>query len=76
MNYERDIDISGIRKGDRPDKAPTPRPAMNRPIVIWTIEYVVAVWIATPIVNIADHKRMEPRRPMLSVVNACAREPL
>lgn len=49
---------------------------MNRPTVIWTIEYVVAVCIATPIVNIADHKRMEPRRPMLSVVNAWASEPL
>ena len=49
---------------------------MNRPIVIWTMEYVVAVWIITPMVNTTVHMRMEFRRPTLSVVSDCAREPL
>ena len=46
---------------------------MNRPIVIWTMEYVVAVWIITPIVNTTVHMRMEFRRPTLSVVSDCKR---
>ena len=59
-----------------PERAPTPNPATNLPIVICTIEYSVPVWTATPTVKIADHKRMDPRRPNLSEVKACARAPL
>lgn len=53
-----------------PDIAPTPRPAMKRPIVICTIENVVPVCIAVPTVNMADQMIIDPRRPNLSAVNA------
>ena len=35
----------------------------------------MAVWIAVPTVKIADHMRMEPRRPKRSEVNACPSAP-
>ncbi len=68
----------GIRLEGRhvPERAPTPKPAMNRPMVIWTIEKVVAVWMATPMVNIPDQSRMDPRRPKRSEVKACPSAPL
>lgn len=59
-----------------PERAPTPRPAMKRPMVNWTMEKVVPVWTATPIVKIADQMRMEPLRPKRSDVNACPSAPL
>ena len=58
------------------DKAPTPKPAMKRPIVNWTMEYWVAVWMTTPAVKMAAQIKIEPRRPNLSEVNAWAMAPL
>ncbi len=48
---------------------------MKRPTVICTIERMVAVWMAVPMVKIPDQMRMEPRRPKRSEVKACAIAP-
>jgi hypothetical protein len=59
-----------------PDIAPTPKPAIKRPIVICGTERSVPVWMATPTVKIADQRRIDPLRPKRSAVNACPRAPL
>lgn len=41
-----------LYNGTIADIAPTPRPAMKRPMVIWVIESIVAVWITVPTVKI------------------------
>lgn len=48
---------------------------MKRPTVIWTIERMVAVWMAVPTVKMPDQMRMEPRRPKRSEVKAWAIAP-
>lgn len=45
-------------------------------MVSWTIENVVAVWMTTPTVNIADQTKIDPLRPKRSEVNAWPRAPL
>ena len=59
-----------------PESAPTPSPAIKRPIVICASEVVVPVWMAVPTVKIADQMRMDPFLPRLSDVNACPKAPL
>ena len=58
-----------------PDIAPTPKPAINLPIVICAREKPVPVCTAQPTVKIAAQKRIEPFRPMRSEVKACASAP-
>ena len=58
-----------------PDKAPTPSPAINLPIVICVSEKVVPVCTAVPTVKTADQIRIDPLLPKRSEVNAWPRAP-
>ena len=69
------MEWSICEESDAPDKAPTPNPAIKRPIVICTIEKVVPVCIAVPMVKMVDQMRMEPLLPNLSDVKACPKAP-
>lgn len=69
------VEWSICEEPDTPDKAPTPNPAIKRPIVICASEKVVPVCIAVPMVKMVDHMRMEPLLPNLSDVKACPKAP-
>jgi hypothetical protein len=68
--------VSAWYMGTSSDKAPTPRPATNLPIMTWYQADTAAIWMTKPTEVTRHQKLMEGRRPTLSAIGAATRAPI
>ena len=67
--------VSAWYMGTSRDKAPTPRPATQRPTVIWRQSVSEEIWMIMPTPKRMHQSEMDNLRPILSAIGAATNAP-